>query len=69
MDIPICDQVIESVRGKTGVQVTEESHGKGWELVAYKESIPYEATFLSDEPITEHDMLRTLELATELGWE
>ena len=38
-------------------------------VAANRESIPYEAVFLSDEDLTDYDRARTAELASERGWE
>jgi hypothetical protein len=67
-DIAIVDHVIEALRRKTAKGVSTQSHGKAWEVATEKGPIPYEAVFLSDEPVTRSDVSRTKELARVHGW-
>src|SRR5712691_5613306 len=48
--------------------VSEYSHGMAWKIAEEGKLIPYEAVFISDEPVTfeEVDMVR--ELAAKYGW-
>jgi hypothetical protein len=66
--IAIVDEVIERVGGLTASTVSNLSHGKAWEIADDGESIPYEAVFLSDEPVDAWDKARTIELAAQFGW-
>lgn len=68
-EIALLDQVIEELREKTAASVSRQSHGKAWQLAGYGERIPYNAAFLSDEPITDEDIALTQRLASERGWE
>lgn len=67
-DIAIVDSVIRVLRRKTARGVSRQSHGKAWEIAGDMESIPYEAIFLSDDPITRDDIARTRVLARQYGW-
>ena len=67
-EIAFCDRVIDEMKGKTAKEVSSISHGKAWEVAREGESIPYQFAFLSDEPITQADVVRTKELARRLGW-
>lgn len=67
-DIAIIDDVIQKQWGKTGVEVSEETHGIQWATHYNGDLIAYETAFLSDEPITPGDICRTKELAAEFGW-
>ncbi|MGH7093740.1 MAG: Panacea domain-containing protein [Stellaceae bacterium] len=67
-DIAIVDEVIQALWSKTGTQVSEESHGVQWNTRALGDLIPYEASYLSDEPITPADVERTTVLAKKYGW-
>lgn len=67
-DISVVDQVIAELWGKTGTQVSVESHGVQWQTRALRNDIPYEAAYLSDEPITPADIERTAALAKQFGW-
>lgn len=68
-EIALVDRIIEMTRGKTASEISDMSHGKAWEIAGgNKEPIPYEAVFLSNEPVNAYDISRTRELAREHGW-
>ena len=66
--IALVDRLIDVLWAKSAKEVSEESHGKAWGVVKYGQSIPYEAIFLSDEPIDDADVMRTHALAEHQGW-
>jgi hypothetical protein len=66
-DIAIVDDVIDELRGKSAVAVSAESHGIQWKTRHHKDPIPYEAAYLSDEPVTADDEQRAIELIRDLG--
>ena len=66
--IIIVDQVIAHTWEKSATDVSLMSHGKAWAIPADGDPIPYEAIFLSDEPVDDFDLARTRELAARLGW-
>lgn len=68
-DIAIVDSVIEQTWGKTASQVSDESHGIAWRLVNDRQAIPYEAALLSDEPLSDQEIARSLELAALHDWD
>ncbi len=67
-EISIVDGWIRFFWNKTAKQVSEYSHGKAWKLAGESELIPYEAVFISDEPVTFEDVARVKELASQYGW-
>lgn len=67
-EIPFCNDIIRQVKGKTASQVSIMSHGKAWQSVEELESIPYQTAYLSDEEITQADIVRTRELSRKLRW-
>lgn len=67
-DISIVDGWIRFFWNKTAKEVSEYSHGKAWKIATESELIPYEAVFISDEPVTFEDVARAKELATKHGW-
>jgi hypothetical protein len=67
-DISIVAGWIRFFWNKTAKEVSEYSHGKAWKIAAESELIPYEAVFISDEPVTFEDVARTKELAAKYGW-
>lgn len=66
-DIAIVNEVIREQWGQSATAVSNESHTIQWKTRADKDPIPYEAAFLSDEPVTHDDRLRARELIAELG--
>ena len=63
------DKLIELLWDESAEEVSEASHGIAWRVYdIQKEPIPYEASLLSDEPITMSDIERTGELAEKYGW-
>lgn len=65
-DIAIVDGIIEELWGKTATAVSAESHGIQWQTRFDKDPIPYEAAYLSDEPVTADDIDRAHELIRDL---
>ena len=58
--IPIRDRLVEE---------GELSHDRKWRIAGGdKEAIPYQAAFISNEPITAYEIARTGELAERYGW-
>ena len=68
-ELELVDEVIEALWEKTATQVSTTSHilSVGWRVAHEMEVIPYETIFLSQEPISEAEMRRGLELAHEFG--
>lgn len=67
-DISIVDGWIRFFWNKTAKEVSEYSLGKAWKIRAESELIPYEAVFISDEPVTFEDAARVKELVAKYGW-
>ena len=67
-EIALVDEVIGIFWEKTAAEVSDVSHGISW-LTRYNgDPIPYEAIYLSDEPVTPGDISRTEELVREFDW-
>lgn len=66
--IGLVDEIIDRFADFTAEQLSEASHGKAWETASENDSIPYQAIFLSDEPINEYDITRSRELAEKFNW-
>jgi hypothetical protein len=66
--ISIVDTWIRFFWNMTAKRVSQYSHGKAWEIAPMYELIPYEAVFISDDPITEEDVSRVKELAAKYKW-
>ena len=66
--ISLVDEWIRFFWNKTAKEISEFSHGKAWKLANMYELIPYEAVFISDDPVTYEDVDRVKELAAKFGW-
>ena len=64
-DIVMVEQVIEGLWGHSGAEVSELSHARAWKNASEGEAIPYEAAFVSDEPLTERDIAIADEMIAE----
>lgn len=67
-EIALVDEIIDELWDKTAAEVSTESHGIVWRTRYDGDLIPYEAAFLSEEPITLGDISRTEELAHKFQW-
>ena len=59
------DDVIEILEDASAAEVSELSHEKVWELLEDEEPMPYEALFISGEPVNQSDIDRTKALVKE----
>lgn len=67
-DLLLVDSIIEELWELDANEVSERSHKRGWKVANERDAIPYEAIFLSDEPLTEDDIEWAYQVATECGW-
>jgi hypothetical protein len=67
-DIAVVNRWIGFFWGKTAREVSEYSHGKAWTLAEDLKFIPYEAAFISDEPVTIDEIDRAKNLGKQYGW-
>lgn len=68
-ELALVDQVIADLWNQTAAEVSDASHDIRWRVLEDRDGLPYEFAFLSNEFVTELDISRTRELASELGWE
>jgi hypothetical protein len=68
-DIAVVEGWIRFFWEKTAKAVSEYSHGLAWKIAQNAEPIPYEAVFISDEPVTFEDVERARQLAQKFGWQ
>ncbi len=67
-EISLVDKVIEVLWGLDADEATEFSHRfVGWKMTKGGENIPYGSIFISDEPLSEAEILRGQEFAKEFG--
>ncbi len=64
-DIALVDNVISRLWDENAAQVSERSHDRAWRNAADGEPIPYEAVYVSDEPLTEQDIAIAQEMIDE----
>jgi hypothetical protein len=67
-DIAFVDEVIRDLWNSSGTDAADETHGIVFQVLQLKEAIPYEASIISDDPITEEDIVAARELANKHGW-
>ncbi len=67
-EISIVDSWIRFFWNKTAREVSRYSHGKAWKLTDEGDAIPYEAVFISNEPVTDEEAARAKSLASKYGW-
>lgn len=69
-DIAFVDEVIKDLWEGSATQASEESHVMAWKVASQiKDPIPYDAIFLSEEPITPYERERAQELTNKYGWD
>jgi|SRR5579871_1973625 len=67
-EIAHVSKVIRALCRYTAKEVSELSHSRAWKIAAIGERIPYEAVFLSNEPVTEADEEWARRLQQKYGW-
>lgn len=55
-DIALVDHIIETFADHSGSEMSELSHDRAWRNASEGDAIPYEAAFVSDEPLTQRDI-------------
>ena len=67
-EISIVEEYIRFSWNWSSNEISGYSHGMAWKIAGEGELIPYEAVFISDDPVTEEDVMRAKELAGRYGW-
>ncbi len=70
-EIALVDAIIQQFWGKSAAEITKMTHRyRGWRIAKkIRDTIPYTAVFLSDEPLTEYELQHAKELIEEHGWD
>lgn len=69
VEIAWIDQVIDAFWEQSGEAVSNLSHQTvGWQAVPLKQTIPYNAVFVSNEPPTDYERERGRQLARQHRW-
>jgi hypothetical protein len=64
-DIALVDGIIQTLHGVDSTTVSEVSHDRAWKAVGDYETIPYEAAFISDQPLSDRDIAIAYEMIAE----
>lgn len=67
-ELALVDEVIRDLWRQNATEVSDASHDIRWRALQDKDPLPYELVHLEDAALTEAELIRTRELATELGW-
>jgi uncharacterized phage-associated protein len=67
-EIALVDGIIDELWEFDANEVSARSHKRAWKVTNYRDAIPYEAIFLSDEPLSEDDMEWAYGAAINAGW-
>lgn len=68
-EISLVDEVIHRFWGIKAEAISDFSHGVEWKILQNNKLIPYQASLLSEEGVTESDVIRARELINEYEWE
>jgi hypothetical protein len=66
--VALIDRVIRENRDKTGTGMSDQTHGRVWKALENKAPWAYEYALVSDAPLDEYDLARTVDLAEQFGW-
>jgi hypothetical protein len=66
-DIALVHDIMRRVASMSASEISEVSHDIKWKSAKLNEPIPYEASLLSDEPITQEDIDHVQKLIEEYG--
>lgn len=67
--IEFVNRIIDILRDQSAEEVSELSHNRVWRIAKERESIPYEAAFISDEDPTPEDVQRAKKLIAQHNWD
>jgi hypothetical protein len=68
-EIALVDQIIDELKELSVDEVSKLSHGRAWKAAMHDYTdIPYEAAFVSDEPLLPEENARFKELIISRGW-
>jgi hypothetical protein len=67
-EVSIVETWIRFFWNKTAKEVSRFSHGMAWKLANMGDPIPYDAVFISDDPVTYDEVEHVRDLATKHGW-
>ncbi|MBI1258411.1 MAG: DUF4065 domain-containing protein [Chloroflexi bacterium] len=68
-DIAYVDDIIRSFWNSSGTDTADLTHGEVFKLLNPLEAIPYEASIISYEEVTQEDIASAQELIKKYGWD
>jgi hypothetical protein len=68
-EVSIVEHWIRFFWKKSARWVSKYSHGKAWKISKLGDRIPYDAVFISNDPVTLYEVERVRELAQRLKWQ
>jgi uncharacterized phage-associated protein len=68
-EISLVDEVIQTLRDLNASEVSEMSHDFAWQIAGDYELIPYDAVFIYDRELSDHEINRAHELAAKYEWQ
>jgi len=66
--LELVNEIIDYLRDGTAKEVSDQTHGRAWEILSDGDLIPYEAVFVSDRELVEADIQAIRELGEARGW-
>ena len=67
-EIALVDEVIQTLRDLSAHEVSDMSHDFAWQIAGDYDLIPYDAVFIYDRELSEHEVAKAHELAAKYGW-
>lgn len=67
-EIDLVNEVISELWEQNATEISDASHDIRWKVLNHKDDLPYEFAYLSNEPVSDYDIERTRDLASEYGW-
>ena len=66
-DIKIVEDLIQEYWDKSAKETGEKSHGIAWKMTEHNQRIPYQASFVSDDDLTDEELAHIMKVAKEYG--
>lgn len=67
-ELDLVNEIIDYLRDDTADEVSKQTHGRTWEILATGDLFPYEAVFVSDREVTDADIAMVRELGVARNW-
>lgn len=67
-EIALVDEVIQTLRDLNARDISDMSHDFAWQIAGDYDIIPYDAVFIYDRELSEHEVAKAHELAARYDW-